>query len=223
MKQNIFLCAFIFSHLLNYGQTNLIQNGSFESGNRIYPMLYTYPSHIYNNSQSLNGCDFWSVATPNPDDCGGTTGLGSCPTADWFDGAYYPSPETMVGSPPLLNTNKCAGLLLTSLGSPPAWVEGVRQTLKSNLIGGRFYKLKLRMAIGHISSNTFYTNVGKDCGVIVGFSKFSTNYDASPTWSANVVWRDAIKFSIPANSQHEWYEFTEYFRVPYEVDGGGGG
>jgi hypothetical protein len=217
------LNIFVFSILSSFGQTNLIQNGSFENGTRLSQDFYTSLSSIHNNSQPLNGCDFWSVATPDPDACG-PLGGGGCFTADWYDPAIpIPIDAGPYAPPPLNNTNKCAGMILTNANSNDPFFEGVRQTLMHKLVGGRFYKIKLRIAIGNYNGNTSTnkSNISKDCGVVIGFSKFSKHYNASPSTTANVAWREAIKFSIPANSPHEWYEFTEYFRVPYFVNGGG--
>ena len=78
------------------------------------------------------------------------------------------------------------------------------------------------MSIGHTVGETFFTNIGKESGIVVHFSKFSKYWNASTSLSTNVIWRNALKFNIPVNSPHQWYEFEGYFRTPDEVDGGFG-
>ncbi len=211
--------------ILNYnaiGQNNLIRNGGFENGTRLHQRINTEPGDISNSNQPLNGCDYWSIATYSPDDCGSFFGGNGCTTADWWDPSITipGSIAISTGSPPI-NTNKCAGMILSKSSSSGNQIEGVRTSLTNNLVSGRYYKLKLRMSIGN-QNNPYYSNIGKESGIVIHFAKYSTYWNANTSLSSNVKWFNAIKFKIPANSQHQWYSFEEYFRVPEEVDGGSG-
>lgn len=217
--------TFIFFIIFNYNlnaQNNLIRNGGFENGTRIYSRMFSQPEDYSSNNQPLNGCDYWSSAIYNNGECDKVPGEGLCPTSDWWDPQYINTiPTTAYQGLPPLNTNKCAGIVIQKNwnNSNKIWPEGIRTELTKSLVPNKYYKLKLRMAIGN-QSNPTYSNIGKEAGIRIHFSKWGPNWNAGTLLTSNVKWIDAIKFKIPANSQHQWYNFEEYFRMPEEVDGG---
>lgn len=177
-------------------------------------MFYSSPSTFPTSGDgSLNGCNAWYQALTDPNGCS-TFGF-NCLTADWIESRncfIASSFVNSIGLPPLLGLNgKCAGMVK----GYNDFVEGIRATLNANLKKGKYYQLKLRLAV---SANSV-TNLS---GVKIHFTKFSEYWNASTLTSSNVKWENVHTFSIPANSAHMWYDFVYDFRVPNEdVDGGG--
>lgn len=218
MKSIIIYSSLLLAGCSVYAQ-NLIQNGGFEDGSRV-GNCFTEVNQMKDHDNDINGLAYWKNALIDPDNC--YRGFGGCTTSDWIDlnvcnGANFTAVQNSntFYSFPVNTSNRMAGMVRPD----NSFIEGVRSSLTQSLGAGKYYRLRLRMAVAACTDPRF-NGVTKNAGVRVHFTKFGEYWNASTTLSSNVKWENVAKFVIPANSAHQWYEFTTTFRAPRDVDGG---